>query len=88
MDDIFSKYQLFNERVKLYNDLKDRGFYVRMHAYEYIIGDYKKFKALILIEPFRNIVYVKVLDKNDEEAIKTIIQSIKSGDSQIRIVTF
>ncbi len=86
MSTIFSQYYFFEKRIELYNCFKSKGFYVRMHAYEYIIGDYKTFKAIVFIEPFYSRTYIKVLDKKDKEALKTIIDCIRSGDPQNKII--
>ena len=83
--EIISEYSFFEKRMRLYNCFREKGFYARMHAYEYIIGDYKKFKALILIEPYYSRVFIKMLDK-DQEAIKTIVECIRIGDPYIKII--
>ncbi|MCD6563043.1 MAG: hypothetical protein J7K23_03875 [Thermoproteales archaeon] len=85
--DIFSSYFLFERRINLHRCLKENGFYVRMHAYEYIVGDYKRFKAIIFIEPYYSRVFIKILDEKDQEAIKTIIQCIRVEDPGIEIIT-
>ncbi|OYT25438.1 MAG: hypothetical protein B6U95_09335 [Thermofilum sp. ex4484_82] len=76
----FSRYGI---RLELLHKLKEKGFYVRMHAYEYIIGDYKRFHAIVFLEPEKNYAFIKVL--GEKEVIKEIEELIVKLDPNIHI---
>jgi len=59
-------------RLRLLYLLKDSGFYVRMHAYEYVIGDGKRFIAIVLLEPSRRSATVIRLGENVEQVINVL----------------
>ncbi len=43
--------ELYKYRVKLAQSLRRRGFYVRMHAYEYLLGFKGHLAGVLLLEP-------------------------------------
>lgn len=65
--------------------LKGRGFYVRMHAYEFLVGNYRNFVALVLVEPYKNRVLVRKLEGTEEE-ISHIISAILDVEPLARVM--
>ena len=80
-----SPFSLYAKRLELLWRLKKHGFYVRMHAYEYLIGDGDKFQALILLEPELKRAILKILN-NSAGNVKNIIEEILLDiDPRIRV---
>ncbi|RLE84441.1 MAG: hypothetical protein DRJ41_03110 [Thermoprotei archaeon] len=79
----FSPFIKHEERLRLAYNIRKHGFYVRLHAYEYIVGDRTRFVAIVLLEPFLGRAMVKII--NNGENLNKIISSIKSIDSKINI---
>jgi len=69
-------------RWKLAKALREKGFYVRMHAYEYLVGDGRKLLAIVLLEPRLNKAYLYALDEN----IERIADTIKSIEPSVKIM--
>jgi len=82
-----SKFIMFSNRLKLLYKLKEKNFYVRMHAYEYIVGTGDKMVAIILLEPNKNSVDILKLKRSKGWEIKEIISTIKSLDPCVKIKT-
>ncbi len=80
-----SPLSLYEKRLELLWELKKRGFYVRMHAYEYLIGDGDKFKALIFLEPELERAILKILDDSVVETRKAIEEVLFNIDPGIRV---
>lgn len=70
-------------RLSLLQELKRRGFYVRMHAYEYLVGDEREFLYIILLEPHEGKATIIRLRRR---AMNRIVEAIKNVDPGIRIV--
>ncbi len=70
-------------RLSLLQELRRRGFYVRMHAYEYLVGDEREFLCIILLEPHQGEATVVRLRRR---AVNRIVEAIKSVDPGIHIV--
>ena len=70
-------------RLSLLQELRRRGFYVRMHAYEYLVGDEREFLCIILLEPQTGGATVLQLRRR---AANRITEAIKSVDPGIRII--
>ncbi len=45
-------------RLKLLFSLRERGYYVRMHAYEYIIGNGEELIAILIVDPIKEKIEV------------------------------
>ncbi|MDK2463875.1 MAG: hypothetical protein QI223_03750 [Candidatus Korarchaeota archaeon] len=71
------------ERLRLLRELRERGFYVRMHAYEYLVGDNRGFLSIILLEPREGEATILRLRRM---AVNQIVEAITSVDPGIRIV--
>ena len=71
----FASYDL---RLELLRKIKKEGYYVRMHAYEYLIGDNKRFLCILFIEPILNRVEIFVVNKEFQhiKRIKKIIREV------------
>jgi len=80
-----SSLSLYEKRLKLLWELKKRGFYVRMHAYEYLIGDGDRFKVLLFLEPELERAILKILDNSVARTRKTIEEVLFSIDPRIRV---
>lgn len=76
---------MFEKRLKLLYKLKDSEFYVRMHAYEYLVGTKNRMIAIILLEPNKNIVEILQLERANDSDIKEIIAIIKSLDPSVKV---
>jgi len=48
---VYSPFLLYENRLKLLRLLRERGYYVRMHAYEYLVGNGKELVAIVILEP-------------------------------------
>ena len=73
------------ERLRLLRELRERGFYVRMHAYEYLVGDDRGFLSIIFLEPLERRATILRLRRN-AEAVDRIVRAITGVDPGIRIV--
>ncbi len=71
------------ERLRLLRELRERGFYVRMHAYEYLVGDDRGFLSIILLEPHKGEATILRLRR---KAVNQIVEAVTSVDPGIRIV--
>ncbi len=71
-------------RTYLASKIRELGLYVRLHAYEYIVGDYSKFIAIIMLEPFIEKVIIKIINY-DENLLNKIISLIRNIDPKIKI---
>ncbi len=80
-----SPLSFYAKRLELLWKLREYGFYVRMHAYEYLVGDGDRFHALILLEPGLKRALVKTL--GEEEIVKVIEKIIAGIDPNIRFET-
>jgi len=80
-----SIFAMFEKRLELLYKLKDNGFYVRMHAYEYIVGTGDRIVTIILLEPNRNVVEVLRLERASDRDIERVITTIKSLDPNVRV---
>ncbi|AKG38356.1 hypothetical protein MA03_02435 [Infirmifilum uzonense] len=49
-----SKLAIAVNRLRLAHELRRRGVYVRMHAYEYLLGYKGRIAGVLLLEPTRN----------------------------------
>ena len=77
---------LLRTRLALLEALRGRGFYVRMHAYEYLIGDGAKLVALLLLEPWVSKGELIRLRGASEAVVKEIVSSVKEVDPGLRLV--
>ncbi|RLE70780.1 MAG: hypothetical protein DRJ43_01275 [Thermoprotei archaeon] len=70
-------------RLELLMKLRERGFYVRMHAFEYLIGDGNKFIAILLVDPRGRIEMLEL----SSEAVG-VVQLIKTllPEVEVRII--
>ena len=79
------EFKLLENRLKLLFCLKESGFYVRMHAYEYLIGYNGKLIGLILLEPRFNRVILNFFEKIDTKILVSILTCIRKISPQINI---
>lgn len=78
-------FRLYTTRLRLLYRLKKEGFYVRMHAYEYLVGDEEGFLALIFLEPWTSRCFI--LPLRYSEKINAILKLIEKLDPSIKIET-
>lgn len=71
-------------RLSLLQELRRRGFYVRMHAYEYLVADRTGFLAILLLEPSAGSATVVDL-RGSKGEISAIVDSVLAVDPQISI---
>lgn len=78
----FNSLMLQSNRLKLLYMLRENGFEVRMHAYEYLVAYKNRFLCLILLFPRENRVTIKVFNwiqdnKKLTDRITTLIEEIE-----------
>ncbi len=80
-----SEFLKFEKRLELLYVLKNNGFYVRMHAYEYIVGYGDRLGCIIILEPSKNLVEIIKLpySRLNEKQIEHLIRLIKSIDKNV-----
>ncbi len=74
-------------RLKLLNSLKEEGYGVRMHAYEYFVRS-RYFVAFIQLMPSRNLAVVTGFKWNEEEFkrnLNKMVTLIKRIDPTIAV---
>lgn len=76
---------LRKKRWELMELLRKEGFYVRLHAYEYLLGYDKQLKGLLLLEPFEGNAFLKIFERKDDEIIEKIKKCVYSIDKKIRL---
>lgn len=73
----------YDKRLELLEKLKRRGAYVRMHAYEYLIGNGSSFYAILLLEPWNGRAILKVLKRGG--LLEEIERAVLEIDPELRI---
>jgi len=81
-----SRFVTLENRLKLLYRLKEDNFYVRMHAYEYIVGTGDRIVAIIFLEPSRNLAEVLQLERASKCDIERVVTAIKDLDPTIRVI--
>ena len=76
---------LRKKRWELMELLRKEGFYVRLHAYEYLLGYDNQLKGLLLLEPFEGNAFLKIFEKKDDGVIEKIKKCVYSIDKKIRL---
>lgn len=78
---------LASNRLKLLYLLRNSGFEVRMHAYEYLVAYNKRFLCLILLFPMENKATIKVFGwiSDNNPLINEVISTIKKIEENVRI---
>jgi len=76
---------LRKKRWELMELLKKEGFYVRLHAYEYLLGYNHRLKGLLLLEPFEGKALLKIFEKRNNEIVEKIKKCVYSIDKKIRL---
>lgn len=74
----------WENRIYLASKIRELGLYVRLHAYEYIIGDYSKFIAIIMLEPFMRKAVIRVIH-HEEELLNSIVSLILNMDPSVKV---
>ncbi|OYT66039.1 hypothetical protein B6U74_02035 [Candidatus Bathyarchaeota archaeon ex4484_205] len=81
----------YEDRLRLLWKLRRQGLKVRMHSYEYFIGDGKRFIGVLCIYPLWNqaVFHLTKEYKNNENEkwIKIIIEEIWRTLGNIRVYT-
>ena len=84
----FSPFKLLSKRLQLLRTLRERGYYVRLHAYEYLIGYENHFLAILFIEPNKRIAEFVICPpyKISKNLIRDLIKLVKEIDPYIKIL--
>ncbi len=78
-----------DEREKLAYILREKGFYVRLHAYEYLVMFRNKILCSIYVHPAANLCiinYNKVTAKGNRNKLSDIIDAIKKLAPNIKVI--
>jgi hypothetical protein len=77
-------------RLKLAWLIRDNGFSVRIHGYEYLVAHGNRFLCLILLQPIDMTILVKEFKWLDEshKLIRKLIELIRTIDERSRIVIY
>ncbi|MGB9759184.1 MAG: hypothetical protein ACP5KW_06975 [Thermoproteota archaeon] len=83
----FNSLMLVPNRLKLLYLLRNSGFEVRMHAYEYLVAYNSRFLCLILLFPLDNKATIKVFDwiPDNSLLINKIVSIIKKVEKDVAI---
>lgn len=83
----FNSLMLAPNRLKLLYLLRNSGFEVRMHAYEYLVAYNDRFLCLILLFPLDNKATIKVFNwiPNNSLLINKIASIIKKIEEEVTI---
>jgi len=79
---------LYRTRIKLAKMLKRYGLYVRMHAYEYLLGFRNHIIGVLLLEPWKGMAYIYLNDSFnvlEENVVATLSSLLKSIDPNISV---
>ncbi|MCD6403096.1 MAG: hypothetical protein J7K98_02080 [Candidatus Aenigmarchaeota archaeon] len=78
-------FESYEKRYAFLQLLKEKGFYVRMHAYEYLLGKDGKIVGVLLLEPANNrveIFFSPILSSTErkrvEKEIRNVIRKIQN----------
>lgn len=74
---------LRERRLKLMELLRKEGFYVRLHAYEYLLGYNHQLKGLLLLEPFNGNIFLKIFGEKESKIIDKVKKCVYSIDKKI-----
>ncbi len=67
---------MFRVRLGFLQFLRERGYYVHMHAYEYVVGYGGRLTAVILLEPLRCRVEVYGVPGIDGGRLRVLAETI------------
>ncbi|MEM3789848.1 MAG: hypothetical protein QW260_01995 [Thermoproteota archaeon] len=83
----FNSLMLAQNRLKLLYLLRNSGFEVRMHAYEYLVAYNNKFLCLILLFPMENKAVIKIFRwiPNNSSLINEVVSTIKEIEKETEI---
>jgi len=68
----------FDERIELLSYLKEKGFYVRMHAYEYLVGYGGKLLGIIFLDTINCRVEVFAVPGVEERMLRRLVEMLSS----------
>ena len=77
-------------RLKLAWLIREKGFSVRMHGYEYLIAYGDRFLCLILLQPMEGTILIKEFKwiEDSRKQLNKIVELIRSLDNVSRIVFY
>ncbi|RLE87325.1 MAG: hypothetical protein DRJ96_00045 [Thermoprotei archaeon] len=70
-------------RLKIAWHLREHGFSVRMHSFEYLVGDGKRFVAIILVDPSGRAEVIKL---SPEAQLVAELVRTAAPKAEVRIV--
>jgi len=74
----------YEGRLRLLFRLREAGFLVRMHAYEYIVGDGRRLVAILLLEPWAR--RADILDlRGSREGVARIANIVREVDPSMEV---
>ncbi|MCS7138684.1 MAG: hypothetical protein NZ873_01335 [Crenarchaeota archaeon] len=85
-----SPFMFPENRLKLARLIRGKGFYVRMHGYEYLVSHDGRFLCLIFLQPNNRIIMIKVFKwiEDSHNQVKEIVELIRSIDSVSELVFY
>lgn len=83
----FNSLMIASNRLNLLYLLRDSGFEVRMHAYEYLVAYNSRFLCLILLFPIDNKATIKVFSwlPDNSLLVDKIVSIIKKVEKDVKI---
>jgi len=85
-----SPFMFPENRLKLAWLIRERGFSVRMHGYEYLVAHGGRFLCLILLQPMDRIIMVRVFKwiADSHKHAEKIVDLIRSLDNVSKIIVY
>lgn len=74
-------------RLTLLHELKKRGFYVRWHAYEFLLGYEGKLIGALLLEPSRSKANL-FLREGSEAIVRLIKEAVEVAGDRVELEVF
>ncbi len=77
---------LYRRRYAVLYSLRKAGYYVHMHAYEYVIGDYRRLIAVLLLEPLSCKAEIYPVPGSPREKLESLIKVLNRVMPGIKVV--
>ncbi len=73
-------------RLKLLLELRRRGLYVHMHAYEYILGYGGRIVGVMLLEPWKSTAELYVREELPPEVLALLRGALREVDPRVELL--
>ncbi|QOJ79104.1 hypothetical protein IG193_01155 [Infirmifilum lucidum] len=73
-------------RLKLLLELRRRGLYVHMHAYEYILGYGGRIVGVVLLEPWRGTAELYAGEELPPEVLALLRGALREVDPHVKLL--